>query len=112
MTLPEKKNPNALTVFLEIDDTLLHTFIYDENFGFMADPAPRDPEYQLHFGDRNIPINVYMRDHAEEFLAFLKEGKAAGTLEPIVYTSGVPAYTDLLLNLLDPKEEIFEHRLY
>jgi TFIIF-interacting CTD phosphatase-like protein len=37
---------------MEIDDVLFHTFIYDENFGFMADPAPRDPEYKLLFGDR------------------------------------------------------------
>ena len=50
--LPEKKNKEALTVFMEIDDLLLHTFIYDENFGFMSDPAARDPDHRIEFGDK------------------------------------------------------------
>jgi len=36
---------------MEIDDILFHTFIYDENFGFMADPAAKEPEHKLLFGD-------------------------------------------------------------
>jgi TFIIF-interacting CTD phosphatase-like protein len=77
-----------LTLFLELDDTVLHTFIYDENFGFMSDPRPRDPDYELDFGEKRIPIKVYMRDCAQEFLTFLKENK--NKIEPIIYTSGVP----------------------
>ena len=50
--MPEKKNKEALTVFMEIDDLLLHTFIYDENFGFMADPAARDPDHKMIVGER------------------------------------------------------------
>jgi hypothetical protein len=50
--LPEKKNKEALTLFMELDDTILHTYIYDENFGFMSDPSPRDPEHQILFGER------------------------------------------------------------
>ena len=57
---------------MEIDDTLLHTFIYDENFGFMSDPSPRQPEYEVHYGPNQVPIRVYMRDHAMEFMEFLK----------------------------------------
>jgi TFIIF-interacting CTD phosphatase-like protein len=33
-------------------------------------------------------------------------------LEPIIYTSGVPEYTNMLLDIVDPKKEIFEHRIY
>jgi len=36
---------------MEIDDVLLHTFIYDENFGFMADPAAKEPEHKLLFNE-------------------------------------------------------------
>jgi TFIIF-interacting CTD phosphatase-like protein len=43
-------------------------------------------------------------------LNFLKENK--DKIEPIIYTSGVYGYTDLLLTKIDPNFEIFEHRLY
>jgi TFIIF-interacting CTD phosphatase-like protein len=108
--LPDKVNKNALTLFLELDDTLLHTYIYDENFGFMADPAAKDPEYKFTYGEFNIPINVYIRDHCQEFIEFLKENK--NTIEPIIYTSGVADYTTKILNLIDPKKEVFQHCLF
>jgi 2-hydroxy-3-keto-5-methylthiopentenyl-1-phosphate phosphatase len=90
---------------MEIDDVLFHTYIYDENFGFMADPAPRDPEHYLKFGDKEIPIKVYMRDNWEKFIEFLKENK--NEIEPIVYTSGIPEYTNMLMDIIDPKKEVF-----
>jgi len=111
VVLPQRQpGDNRLTVFIELDDTVLHTFIYDENFGFMSDPHPREPEHVLHFGDKRIPIRVYMRAYAHEFLQFFKDNKHI--YEPIVYTAGVPGYTELLLDILDPKREIFEHKLY
>ena len=111
MTLPPRApGDNRLTLFMEIDDTILHTYIYDENFGFMADPNPRDPDYEIDYSDKRIPIKVYMRDCAAEFMQFLKQNK--DKIEPIVYTSGVPMYAELLLDLVDPKREVFEHRLY
>ncbi len=57
-----------MTLFLEIDDSILHTFIYDENFGFMSDSYPREPDHIVNYGDLKIPIRVYMRDHFEDFL--------------------------------------------
>lgn len=71
---------------MELDDTLLHTFIYDENFGFMGDPNPREPEHTLLFGEKNFPIRVYMRDYYSEFLDFLKKNN--DKIEVILYTSG------------------------
>lgn len=76
----------------------------------MADPAPRDPDHKLLFGDRNIPINVYLRHHWEDFVKYLIENK--DHIEPIVYTSGVPEYSNMMLKLIDPKGEIFPVRLY
>lgn len=76
----------------------------------MSDPHPREPEHVLLFGDKRIPIRVYMRAYAHEFVDYLKANKHI--FEPIVYTSGVPGYTELLLGILDPKREVFQHRLY
>ena len=47
--LPEKKNKDALTLFFEIDDVFAHTFLCDENFGYMANPGSggKDPEYEF-----------------------------------------------------------------
>jgi TFIIF-interacting CTD phosphatase-like protein len=95
---------------MEIDDTLLHTFIYDENFGFMSDPYPRTPDHILYYGDKRIPIRVYMRDYWQEFMEYLRKNK--DKYEPILYTSGVPAYTQLLLGIVDPNREVFEKHLY
>jgi hypothetical protein len=69
---------------MEIEDFFYHTYIYDENFGFMADPAAKDPEYKLHYGDRNIPIHVYMRKNYDTVLKFFKDNK--DVIEPIIYT--------------------------
>lgn len=90
---------------MELDDTILHTFIYDENFGFMSDPSAKEPEFKISFGPKDIPIRVYLRDNMQEFLNFLKENKK--TIETILYTSGVPEYTNKILNLIDPKREVF-----
>lgn len=79
----------------------------------MADPAPRDPDHKLIFaepGGRQIPIHVYFRDHYMDFLNFLKNNKHR--IEPILYTSGVPEYTNMLLKLIDPNNEIFKTRLF
>lgn len=90
---------------MELDDTILHTYIYDENFGFMSDPAPREPEYKLHFGSKNIPIKVYLRHYMQDFMDFLKENKHR--IETILYTSAIPEYTNLILDQIDPKREVF-----
>ena len=35
---PAVKDADPLTLFIEIDDVFLHTFLVDENFGHMAKP--------------------------------------------------------------------------
>lgn len=88
MTLPAREpGDDRLTLFMELDDTLLHTFIYDENFGFMSDPYPREPDHILLYGDKSTPIRLYLRDHWKDFMSYLKANK--DKIEPILYTSGV-----------------------
>jgi hypothetical protein len=48
---PLKPDPNAhrppLTVFIELDDVFLHTFLCDENFGYMANPNSKEAEHEF-----------------------------------------------------------------
>jgi hypothetical protein len=48
---PIKPDLNAhrppLTLFIELDDVFLHTFLCDENFGYMANPNSKEPEHEF-----------------------------------------------------------------
>jgi TFIIF-interacting CTD phosphatase-like protein len=72
VTLPPPPTTNALTLFFEIDDVFLNTFICDENFGYMANPAAKDPEHEFFMAETRQPVRVYERDHMRDLLAFLK----------------------------------------
>jgi len=96
---------HKLTLFLELDDTLLNTFICDENFGYIANPAAKDPEFEFFIPEINQPCLVYMRDHWKEFVQYLKDNK--DWIDPIIYTSALAPYTKNLLNILDPNREVF-----
>ena len=41
------KPQGPLTVYFELDDVLLHTFICDENTGYIAKPTFKDPEHEF-----------------------------------------------------------------
>lgn len=45
--IPDQRieDKDKLTLFIEIDDVILHTFICDENFGYISNPASKDPEH-------------------------------------------------------------------
>lgn len=49
MTLPvlEESDKLKMTLYIEPDDFLLHTFICNENFGYMANPNSKDPEFEF-----------------------------------------------------------------
>ena len=64
---------HKLTVYLEIDDFLLHTFICDENFGYLANPAAKDPEHEFFLAEIGQPVLVYMQDDWEYFIKYLKD---------------------------------------
>lgn len=75
-----------LTLFIELDDIFLHTFLVDENFGHMANPNSKEPEHEFLIEENQQPVLVYERDYMKEFLEFLKKNKPA--LDPVIYTSG------------------------
>jgi TFIIF-interacting CTD phosphatase-like protein len=100
------KSSKPLTLYLEIDDVLLHTFLCDENFGYMANPASKDPEFEFFLQETKQPVLVYLRDNMNEFLDYLKASREDG-LETVLYTTGQKIYTDKLLEIVDPKREVF-----
>ena len=63
-----KDEYNKLTVFLELDDVLLHTFICDQNFGYMAQPRAKDPEHEFFLEEIKQPCLVFERDYAHQFI--------------------------------------------
>ena len=75
-----------MTLFIEIDDVFLHTFLCDENFGYMANPAPKDPEHEFVIEEFKQPVLVYERDHMSDLLSYLKGAKPE--IETILYTTG------------------------
>lgn len=65
--LPEDDN-DKLTLYIELDDVLLHSFICDENFGYLSNPASKEPEFQFFMEEIRQPVLLYMRDYWEEFM--------------------------------------------
>ena len=95
---------------MELDDVLLHTFICDENFGYISNPAAKDPEHEFFIPEVNQPCLVYMRDHWDDFMKYLKDNK--DMIDPIIYTSALQPYTQKILNIVDPNREVFKTVLY
>ena len=80
----EKK---PLTLYMELDDVFLNTFLCDENFGYMANPSAKDPEHEFFLAETRQPVLVYERDYLKDLLSFLKSSKADG-IETIIYSTG------------------------
>ena len=99
----------GLTLYLELDDVLLHTFICDENTGYIAKPTFKDPEHEFMLQEVRLPILVYERDHMDDFLKYLQEMK--NEIEPVIFTRAERIYVDALLKIIDPKRETFQHVL-
>lgn len=95
---------------MELDDVLLHTFICDENFGYIANPSSKDPEYEFFMEEIKQPVLVYMRNDWQKFIKYLKDNK--DMIEPIIYTTALSPYTAKLMEIVDPKREVFNTFLF
>jgi len=100
----------AMTLYMELDDVLLHTYICDENTGYMAKPTFKDPEHEFMLNEVRLPILVYERDHLDDFIHYLHHAKHDG-VELVVFSRAERIYVDALLNILDPEKKIFDHVL-
>lgn len=70
VSLPDLPNDekDKLTLFIELDDVLLHSYICNENFGYLANPASKEPEHQFFMEEIRQPVLVYMRDYWQDFM--------------------------------------------
>ncbi len=90
----------GFTLFMELDDVLLHTFICDENTGYIAKPTFKEPEHEFMLNEVRLPILVYERDHMDDFLKYLQDAKSE--VEVIAFTRAERIYADALLKIIDP----------
>lgn len=99
----------GLTLFLELDDVILHTFICDENTGYIAKPTFKEPEHEFMLNEVRLPILVYERDHMHDFLKYLVDVKS--DIETVVFSRAEGIYVNGLLKIIDPERKVFDHVL-
>ncbi|KAI3743723.1 hypothetical protein L1987_56788 [Smallanthus sonchifolius] len=102
-SFPPLISPNQKTVFLDLDETLIHSIpatglIRPSHYDFVVKP--------LLDGER-VTFYVLKRPFVDEFLRFLREND----FEIVVFTAGIEEYASLVLDVLD-RGGLISHRLY
>ncbi|TVU17004.1 hypothetical protein EJB05_33010, partial [Eragrostis curvula] len=98
--LPPPATPGRRTLFLDLDETLIHS---------QTDPPPARYDFAVRpvIGGQAVTFYVAKRPGVDAFLR-----AAAESFEVVVFTAGLQEYASLVLDALDPDGEIFAHRLY
>lgn len=98
--LPPLSCPAKKTIFLDLDETLVHS---------KTDPAPEHFDFTVRpkIDGQAITFYVLKRPGVDEFLR-----EAAKDFELVVFTAGLKEYASLVLDRLDSKGDIISHRLY
>jgi TFIIF-interacting CTD phosphatase-like protein len=107
-SLPEQSEEykGRITLFIPLDDVLLHSFVPDENLGMSEMPKYRDYNFRIELNDYKTFAFLYYRDYLEEFLHYIDQN-----FEPILYSTAEKIYVDKIMDLIDPNK-IFPYRLY
>ncbi|KAL5203003.1 hypothetical protein ABZP36_013955 [Zizania latifolia] len=100
LPLPPPSEPGRRTLFLDLDETLIHSQI---------DPVPARYDFTVRpvIGGQAITFYVAKRPGVDAFLV-----AAARDFEVVVFTAGLQEYASLVLDRLDPAGALFAHRLY
>lgn len=98
--LPPLPSPGRRTLFLDLDETLIHS---------QTEPPPSRFDFTVRpvIGGHAVTFYVVKRPGVEAFLR-----AAADAFEVVVFTAGLQEYASLVLDRLDPDGEVFAHRLY
>ncbi|GMH19440.1 hypothetical protein Nepgr_021281 [Nepenthes gracilis] len=97
--LPPLTEPHTKTIFLDLDETLIHS---------KPEPPPEKYDFVVRPTIDGEMINFYVlkRPGVDEFLEFLSE-----RFEIVVFTAGLKEYASLVLDALD-RNGVISHRLY
>ncbi|WCJ27264.1 Haloacid dehalogenase-like hydrolase (HAD) superfamily protein [Euphorbia peplus] len=97
--LPPMISPEKRTVFLDLDETLVHS---------KADPSPQVFDFVVRPVIDGEVMNFYVlkRPGLQEFLESMAE-----KFELVVFTAGLREYASLVLDIIDEKG-LISHRLY
>ncbi|KAL7102746.1 hypothetical protein ACP275_08G137300 [Erythranthe tilingii] len=97
--LPPLISPNKKTVFLDLDETLIHSTANfpPEKYDFVVRPV---------IDGEKADFYVLKRPFVDEFLKILSD-----KFEIVVFTAGIEAYASLVLDKLDWRK-LISHRLY
>lgn len=97
--LPPPVSPEKKTVFLDLDETLVHS---------QPSPAPEKYDFIVRpmIDGERVDFFVLKRPFVEEFLEFL-----SNKFEIVVFTAGIEEYASQVLDRIDGKG-LVSHRLY
>lgn len=98
--LPPLDSPTRKTIFLDLDETLVHS---------KSDPPPKKFDFivQPLINSERMNFYVLKRPGVDRFLRTISE-----RFEVVVFTAGMKEYASLVLDRLDPKGAMISHRLY
>ncbi|KAI4966274.1 hypothetical protein ZWY2020_041874 [Hordeum vulgare] len=98
--LPPPSDPEKKTLFLDLDETLIHS---------QTDPAPARFDFTVRPVICGQPVTFYVckRPGVDDFLR-----AAAEAFEVVIFTAGLEQYASLVLDRLDPTGALIAHRLY
>ncbi|KAI3466773.1 hypothetical protein Pfo_023436 [Paulownia fortunei] len=99
ITLPPLLSPDKKTIFLDLDETLVHSTASfpPEKYDFVVRPV---------IDGEKVEFYVLKRPFVDEFLNFLSHN-----FEIVVFTAGIEEYASLVLDRLDWRK-LISHRLY
>ncbi|KAL2090312.1 hypothetical protein ACEWY4_015000 [Coilia grayii] len=96
---PKTRSTPQATLVLDLDETLM----------FSSLSVIEDAQYTFYtnFQDSKYKVYVILRPYVKDFLQAMSK-----IFEMFVYTSAKREYAEKIVDILDPKRNLFRHRLY
>ena len=99
IVLPPKTSQHKITLALDLDETLVHCSVQPIDV--------YDFTFTVNFNGIDYTVYVRVRPYLTEFLQSVSEW-----FETIIFTASQKVYADKLLNILDPKHQYINHRIF
>lgn len=96
---PKTRSTPQATLVLDLDETLMYSSL----------SVIEEAEYTFRtsFQDHEYKVYMILRPYVKEFLQAMSK-----VYEMFVYTSAKKEYAEKILDILDPRRQLFRHRLY